>query len=111
MVNSESNGHDPEYPKDSKGRFLPGNAGKPKGAMVTSTLKIKKAVVDFLEQNMDAVQDSFDQLKPIEKLQFITSIMGYAIPKQQSVQSEIKGEIDHKIDKITVEIIKATEIK
>lgn len=105
---SESNGHDSEYQKDAKGKFMPGNPGKPKGAMVTSTLKIKKAVVDFLELNMDAVQESFDKLKPIEKLQFITAIMPYAIPKQQSVQSEIKAEIDHKIDKITVEIIKTT---
>lgn len=107
MTESESNGHSPDYIKDSKGKFLPGNPGKPKGAMVTSTLKIKKAVVDFLELNMTAVQDSFDKLKPLEKLQFITAILPYAVPKQQSIQSELKAEIDHKIDKITVEIIKS----
>lgn len=92
---------------NENGKFAIGNPGKPKGAIMKSTTKIRKALVDFLDLNMDSVQDSFEQLKPIEKLQFITSVLPYVIPKQQSIQSEMKGEIDHKIDKITVEIVKA----
>lgn len=92
---------------NENGKFAPGNPGKPKGAMMKSTTKIKKALVDFLDLNMDRVQESFEELKPIEKLQFITAVLPYVIPKQQSIQSEMKGEIDHKIDKITVEIVKA----
>lgn len=104
MAESENNGYHPE--KAPNGRFLPGNPGKPVGAIVKSTTKIKKALVDFLELNMESVQESFEKLKPIEKLQFITSVLPYVVPKQQSIQSEVKGEIDHKIDKITVEIVK-----
>lgn len=92
---------------NENGKFAPGNPGKPKGAMMKSTTKIKKALVDFLDLNMDRVQESFEELKPLEKLQFITAVLPYVIPKQQSIQSEMKGEIDHKIDKITVEIVKA----
>lgn len=105
-MGNENNGtyHD----NGSNGKFVPGNPGKPKGAVMKSTTKIKKALVDFLDLNMESVQESFDELKPLEKLQFITAVLPYVIPKQQSIQSEMKGEIDHKIDKITVEIVKTT---
>lgn len=105
MAESETNGVHSE--KAPNGRFLPGNPGKPVGAIVKSTTKIKKALVDFLDLNMDRVQESFEELKPLEKLQFITAVLPYVIPKQQSIQSEFKGEMEHKIDKITVEIVKA----
>jgi len=100
--------HENNVTHNENGKFAPGNPGKPKGAIMKSTTKIKKALVDFLDLNMDRVQESFEELKPLEKLQFITAVLPYVIPKQQSIQSEFKGEMEHKIDKITVEIVKAT---
>lgn len=79
-------------------KFTVGNPGKPLGATNKSTAKIKNAIASFLEGNIDSIQDSFDKLKPIEKLQFIANILPYAVPKLSSVQSEnqtnLNGEIN-----------------
>jgi len=77
---------------DEKGRFLPGNPGKPKGAVTKVSTKVKESIVNFLENNVDAIQDSFDKLKPIEKLQFVSAILPYAVPKLSSTQ--IEGELN-----------------
>lgn len=74
--------------RDEKGKFAPGNPGKPKGAASNASAKVKEAIVNFLENNVDKIQDSFDKLKDREKLQFIADILPYATPKLSSIQSE-----------------------
>jgi hypothetical protein len=74
--------------RDQSGRFTTGNPGKPKGAMINASAKVKEAIFDFLEKNVDNIQESFDKLKPIEKLQFVANILPYALPKLSSIQSE-----------------------
>lgn len=74
--------------RDDKGRFGIGNPGKPKGAVSNASAKVKQAVVDFLERNTENIQESFDKLKPAEKLRFIADILPYATPKLSSIQSE-----------------------
>lgn len=74
--------------RDDKGRFGVGNPGKPKGAASNASAKVKQAVVDFLERNTENIQESFDKLKPAEKLRFISDILSYATPKLSSIQSE-----------------------
>ena len=86
-MESESNGAYGEF-KDNSGRFTNGNPGKPKGAIVKSTAAIRNTIVAFLEVNGPKIQESFDKLKPVEKLQFITAILPYVVPKMQSIQSE-----------------------
>lgn len=94
-MDSESNG-DLTVFKDENGRFKAGNPGKPKGAVVTSTLKIKKLILNFLELNAADIQESFDKLKPIEKLQFIANILPYAVPKmsQSTNETHLNGGIN-----------------
>lgn len=82
---SETNGMNG---RDEKGKFTVGNPGKPKGAMINASAKVKEAIFDFLERNVDNIQESFDKLKPIEKLQFVANILPYALPKLSSIQSE-----------------------
>lgn len=95
MAESENNG---DYTgRDDKGRFGVGNPGKPKGAASNASAKVKNAVIDFLERNTENIQETFDKLKPHEKMRFISDILSYATPKLSSVQSEnetnIKGGI------------------
>lgn len=74
--------------------FAPGNQeGKKKGPHKVS-VKVKEAIINFLENNIDQIQDSFDTLKPAQKLQFISDILPYAAPKLQSIQSEVNQNID-----------------
>lgn len=82
---AESNGFNG---RDENGKFVVGNPGKPKGAMTNASIKVKQAVFDFLERNVESIQTSYDTLKPLEKLQFIANILPYALPKLTSIQSE-----------------------
>ena len=79
--------------RDEGGRFGKGNPGKPKGAVTKVSVKVKEAIVDFLERNTDKIQGDFDKLKPRERLQFIADILPYATPKLQSIQSEVDQNI------------------
>jgi len=85
---SETNGEI----RNGDGTFAKGNPGKPKGAIVKVSVKVRESIVNFLENNVDAIQASFDTLKPREKLEFISSILPYAAPKLSSTQ--IEGEVN-----------------
>lgn len=101
-MSSEENG----LQRDEKGRFGPGNkASVNRGPNKVST-KVKEAIVNFLEKNIEDIQEDFDQLKPRERLQFITDILQYAAPKLSSIQSEVDQHTEHS-GKVTIEIIKS----
>lgn len=92
---AETNG---EY-QGENGRFKPGNPGKPKGAVVKVSVKVREAIVQFLEDNIDQVQADFKALRsPKDRLQFISEILPYAAPKLSAVQTEHHGEVGHKIE-------------
>jgi len=84
--------------RDGSGKFTQGNPGKPKGAASNASAKVKNAVVDFLERNTENIQESFDKLKPVEKLKFIADILPYAAPKLSAVHTEHAGEIGQRIE-------------
>jgi hypothetical protein len=83
-------------------RFEPGNQeGKKRGPNKISG-KVRDSIVKFLEDNTDKIQESFDELKPVEKLKFVADILSYAVPKLSSVDTNHEGEITHEI-KVTWE--------
>ena len=74
--------------------FEPGNkAAVNRGPNKVST-KVKESIVHFLEDNVDKIQESFDQLKARDKLQFIADILPYAAPKLASIQTENHTTLD-----------------
>lgn len=78
----------------SNGKFLPGNGITRTGAGNKASQKVREAIVKFLEDNVDKIQESFDKLKPREKLEFIADIIPYAAPKLQSIEAHHEGDID-----------------
>ena len=92
--------------RNEKGKFLPGNKVASQRGPNKFSLKVKNAIVNFLENNIDAIQEDFDSLKPRERLQFMVYILQYAAPKLSSIQSEVesKSEVN---GKLTIEIIKS----
>lgn len=87
-----------EY-RGENGKFKEGNPGKPKGAVVKVSVKVREAIVKFLEDNIEQVQDDFKALKtPKDRLQFISEILPYAAPKLSAIQTEHSGEVGHKIE-------------
>lgn len=97
-----------EYGKErnESGKFLPGNKVASNRGPNKFSLKVKDAIVNFLENNIDAIQEDFDSLKPKERLQFMVDILQYAAPKLSSIQSEVesKSEVN---GKLTIEIVKS----
>lgn len=81
---SEQNGVE----RNERGLFVPGNKASSNRGPNKISSKVKASLMGFLEGNIDAVQESFDKLKPIEKLQFIANILPYVLPKLSSTQSE-----------------------
>lgn len=94
MAETETNGEH----RNSNGTFGVGNPGKPKGAVVKVSVKVREAIVNFLENNVDKIQADFDTLRPKDKLRFVAEILQYAAPKLSSVQTEIQGDISHRIE-------------
>lgn len=97
-----------EYGKErnENGKFLPGNKVAANRGPNKFSLKVKDAIVNFLENNIEAIQEDFDTLKPKERLQFMVEILQYAAPKLSSIQSEVesKSEVN---GKLTIEIVKS----
>jgi len=85
---SEENGNG----RIESGRFGPGNkAAVARGQNKVST-KVKESIVNFLEANIDRIQEDFNTLKARERLQFIAEILPYAAPKLSAIQSDINAE-------------------
>lgn len=81
--------------RHSNGTFAIGNPGKPHGAVTKVSVKVKESIVLFVEKNVDAIQASFDKLEPKEKLDFISSLLSYTIPKLSATQIDASLEINH----------------
>jgi hypothetical protein len=73
--------------------FKPGQSGNLHRGPNKISTKVKSALVQFLEDNIENVQESFDKLKAIEKLQFIANILPYVVPKLSSTQSDVNTKL------------------
>ena len=83
-MDTELNG----YEREENGRFGPGNKVAAKHGPSKISTRVRDSLVNFLEGNIDKIQDSFDTLKPLEKLQFVANILPYVVPKMSSIQTE-----------------------
>jgi hypothetical protein len=89
-METEENGRE----RNEEGKFQKGNkASTGRGPNKVST-RVKESIVSFLENNVDKIQESFDQLGPANKLKFIAEILPYATPKLSAVQSEVEQKIE-----------------
>lgn len=79
-MDSENNGQD--NGRDDKGKFLPGNPGKPKGS---SKNKLRDSIKSFLNENWVNFPTWFEGLKNKEKIQTVLDLLPYAVPRLQSV--------------------------
>jgi hypothetical protein len=78
-------------------------AGRPQGTRNKTTEELRNTIQAFIENNIESMQANFDQLEPKEKLMFIEKMLGYSIPKLQSLK------IDELPNKETTSIITLTD--
>jgi len=62
--------------------------GRPKGAKDKVNSKIREMVWQFLDDNIEDIQQNYDQLEPKEKLQFFEKLLNYALPRMQASEIE-----------------------
>jgi len=72
-------------------KFKPGTSGnekgRPKGATNKTTQHLRENISNFLEDNFEDVQTTFDQAGNREKLNFYKDLLAFALPKLQSIES------------------------
>ena len=67
--------------KDEKGRFLPGNAGRPKGAANKVTTNLRANVQKLLEDNFEQVAADLKKLDPKSRADVWLRLLEYSLPK------------------------------
>ena len=91
--------------------FKPGNklsTGRPRGAINRSTEMAKLTLARIADEGLDNLKKDLQKIRetdPVRAAELYLKILEYIIPKQQRV--EVKGEIEQKIQQITVNINKS----
>lgn len=81
--------------------------GRPKGAINRSTEMAKLTLARIADEGLDNLKKDLQKIRekdPVRAAELYLKILEYIIPKQQRV--EVKGEIEQKIQQITVNINK-----
>lgn len=62
--------------------------GRPKGVPNKTNADLREKITALIEKNWSTVQFDIEMLEPKDRLNFLEKLMGYTLPKLQSVQVE-----------------------
>jgi len=82
--------------------------GRPPGKLNRSTEQAKLTLARIADEGLDNLKKDLQKIRqkdPVRAAELYLKILEYIIPKQQRV--EVKGEIEQKIQQITVNINKS----
>jgi hypothetical protein len=89
------------------GKFEVGNklGGRKPGALNRSTEQAKLAIARLANQGLNNITEDFEKIRkenPIEAAKLYLKLLEYIVPKKSSM--EISGEIDHRIQQVSINI-------
>lgn len=71
--------------------------GRPKGSKNLATEDIRFNVGQFVTNNLPNIQTEYDSLEAKDKLDFISKLLGFVLPKLQAVQMDAQIELANPI--------------
>ena len=60
--------------------------GRPKGAPNRASSQLRQSINDFLADNFDKVQNSFDKATERDKLTFYVQLLRFSVPQLQAIE-------------------------
>ena len=97
-----------ERVRNSRGQFVKGSPGRPKGA-VNRVSPLQKVLIDeVLTALSESLLQDIATMKPKEKVELWKDLQEFIQPKLQRVAMDM-GPKEDKITKITFEVVKAGE--
>jgi hypothetical protein len=91
-------------------KFEVGNklGGRKVGSLNRSTEQAKLAIARLANKGLDNITEDFEKIRkenPIEAAKLYLKLLEYIVPKKSSM--EISGEIDHRIQQVSININRA----
>jgi len=88
-------------------KFEVGNklGGRKPGSLNRSTEQAKLAIARLANQGLNNITEDFEKIRkenPIEAAKLYLKLLEYIVPKK--AQMEISGEIDHRIQQVSINI-------
>lgn len=77
---------------DKNGQFQKGQTktgGRTKGSKNKATVKIKKRVQIFIDDNFEGMQEDMKTLTPSERIKVYLKLMEFVLPKQSTIDIEV----------------------
>ena len=81
--------------------------GRPKGSTNRSSEEMKLTIARAVNEGLDYLKSDLARIRkkdPEKALNIILKLLDYNLPKLKSVDMSVKGEINSKIEQITVHI-------
>ena len=88
-------------------KFEKGNqlGGRKPGSLNRSTEQAKLTIARLANRGLDNIMEDFDKIRkenPVEAAKLYLKLLEYIVPKKSAM--EITGQIDHRVQQITVNI-------
>lgn len=84
--------------KDKRQKF----GGRKKGTPNKDTKELREKISDLIDNNFENIQSDIDQLEPKERLDFLTKLFEYSLPKLS--RTEINADVTAKTQNIGFDI-------
>ena len=87
---------------NKKGKFLPGNPGKPRGAKNKVNQGLRDKIAMLLDSEFDNIKKDLVKMQPKDRLKFYTDLLQYGLPRLQATTLEIDLDkmTEDQLDKI-----------